>query len=295
MKKVYDLTAPLCLEDDKIKVPKPKSAEISLELIGHDLLLGGSKLFKYLSNSIKFEVHLGTHMDLPTTFAYQTVDPIKIPIDFFIREAIIVHVERDYSKKPLSLDEVKEKIDLDEFTGLPNELRPVLLFKTGMSEYWCRDNQKYMSFSGLSRSLIEFIAYELEPPFIGIDAISVDRTIECRSLSLYTNIDEEFINILKMQEYSTMLGHDILLRKNIFILENLDMREIPSSVNRGLLIALPLFRFTSLAEKSTLITAFPCRVIFLPEPRNSVSEVLRKLRVLERELSGIIGRGVIHG
>lgn len=289
MKKIYDLTAPLCLENDKIKIPKPKSAEISLELIGHDLLLSGSKLFKYLSNSIKLEVHLGTHIDLPTTFAYQTVDPTKIPIEFFIREALIVHVERDYSKKSLSLDEVKDKIDLEEFTGLPSELRPALLFKTGMSEYWCRDNQKYMSFPGLSKSLIEFIAYELEPPFIGIDAISIDRTIEHRSLSLYTNIDEEFINILRMQEYTALLGHDILLRKNIFILENLDMSEVPPGVSKGLLLALPLFRFTSLTEKSALITALPCRVVFLPEPRSSVGEALRKLRALEKELSGIIG------
>lgn len=289
MKKIYDLTAPLCLENNKIMIPKPKSAEISLELIGHDLLLSGSKLFKYLSNSIKLEVHLGTHIDLPTTFAYQTVDPTKIPIEFFIREALIVHVERDYSKRSLSLDEVKDEIDLEEFTRLPRELRPVLLFKTGMSEYWCRDNQKYMSFPGLSKNLIEFIAYELEPPFIGIDAISIDRTIEHRSLSLYTNIDEEFINILRMQEYTALLGHDILLRKNIFILENLDMSEIPPDVSKGLLLALPLFRFTSLMERSLLITALPCRVVFLPEPKGSVGEALRKLRTLEKELSGIIG------
>lgn len=288
MRKIYDLTAPLCLEGDEVKIPKPKSAEISLELIGHDLLLSGTKLFKYLSNSVKFEVHLGTHIDLPTTFAYQIVDPINIPVDFFIREALIIHVERDYSKKSLTLDEVKDKIDLEEFTGLPKERRPALLFKTGMSEFWCRDNQKYMSFPGLSKSLIEFIAYELEPPFIGIDAISIDRTIEHRSLSLYTNIDEEFINILRTQEYTALLGHDILLRKNIYILENLDMRDIPSDISKGLLVALPLFRFTTLTEKPILITALPCRVIFLPEPKDSISELIRKLRVLEKELSGIV-------
>ncbi len=288
MRKIYDLTAPICLENDEIRIPKPKSAEISLELIGHDLLLSGTKLFKYLSNSIKFEVHLGTHIDLPTTFAYQSIDPFKIPVDFFIREVHIVHVERDYSKKSLALDEVKEKIDLKEFTELPRERRPALLFKTGMSRYWCHNNQKYMNFPGLSKSLVEFIAYELEPPFIGIDAISVDRTIEHRSLSLYTNIDEEFINILRMQEYTALLGHDILLRKNIYILENLDMREIPSDVSRGLLIALPLFRFTSLTEKSVLITALPCRVIFVPEPEGSIGEVVKKLRTLEKELSGIV-------
>lgn len=286
--KVYDLTAPFCLEGNEIKIPKPKSAEISLELIGHDLLLSGTKLFKYLSNSIKFELHLGTHMDLPTTFAYQTVDPTNIPIDFFIREALIIHVERDYSKKSLTLDEVKDKIDLEQFTELPNEQRPALLFKTGMSKFWCRDNQKYMSFPGLSKSLIEFIAYELEPSFIGIDAISIDRTIEHRSLSLYTNIDEEFINILRMQEYTALLGHDILLRKNIFILENLDMKDIPSDVTRGLLIALPLFRFTSLTKKPILITAFPCRVVFIPEPKGSINEIIKRLRMLEKELSGII-------
>ncbi|MEM0244306.1 MAG: cyclase family protein [Zestosphaera sp.] len=286
--RVYDLTAPLCLEGDEIKIPKPKSAEISLELIGHDLLLSGTKLFKYLSNSIRFELHLGTHMDLPSTFAYQTVDPTNMPIDFFIREALIIHAERDYSKKSLTLDEVRNKINLGEFAELSRERRPALLFKTGMSKYWCRDNQKYMSFPGLSKSLIEFIAYELEPPFIGIDAISIDRTIEHRSLSLYTNIDEEFINILRMQEYTALLGHDILLRKNIYILENLDMNDIPQDVNRGLLIALPLFRFTSLTEKKTLITALPCRVIFLPEPEGSIEEVIKKLRALEKELSEIV-------
>ncbi len=288
MRKIYDLTAPFCLEGDEVKIPKPKSAEISLELIGHDLLLSGTKLLKYLSNSIKFEVHLGTHMDLPTTFAYQTVDPVNIPVDFFIREALIIHVERDYSKKSLTLDEVKDKIDLEEFTELPKERRPALLFKTGMSKLWCHDNQRYMSFPGLSKSLIEFIAYELEPPFIGIDAISIDRTIEHRSLSLYTNIDEEFINILRTQEYTMLLGHDILLRKNIYILENLDMRDIPSDISKGLLVALPLFRFTTLTEKPILITALPCRVIFLPEPRDSISELIKKLRTLEKELSGIM-------
>ncbi|MEM4032690.1 MAG: TCP-1/cpn60 chaperonin family protein, partial [Zestosphaera sp.] len=123
---------------------------------------------------------------------------------------------------------------------------------------------------------------------IGIDAISIDRTIEHRSLSLYTNIDEEFINILRMQEYTALLGHDILLRKNIYILENLDMNDIPQDVNRGLLIALPLFRFTSLTEKKTLITALPCRVIFLPEPEGSIEEVIKKLRALEKELSEIV-------
>ncbi len=285
--KIYDLTAPICLGEDGVGIPKPKSAEMVLKTIGHDLILSGMRIFRYLSNTICFDFHMGTHFDVPPMFSYESFDPVNVPIEFFVRETVVLDTQDLDQKKSLRLSDIKSKVDEELFKHRPKDKRPALILRTGYSRYWCTDNTRYMRFPGLSKDLVEYIAYELDPPFIGIDAISVDRTIEYRSLSLYPEVDEDFINLLREQEYTPFLNHDILLRKNILILENLYLNDLPTSVDKGLILAIPLFRYVYTgARKRHIITAIPCRVLFIT-PTPSSKEIIEQLHLLETIVSSM--------
>ena len=287
MTRIYDLAAPICIENGSVRLPKPKSAEINIKTIGHDLILSGMKIFRYLSNIIYFDFHMGTHFDVPAMFAYDSFNIDEIPLEFFIREVFIVNVEHGESEKPLKVTDISDKIDEELFKSRPKDKRPALILRTGYSKYWCVDNIRYMRFPGFSRDLIEYIAYKLEPPFIGIDAISVDRTIEYRSLSLYPEVDDNFIEMLREQEYTPFLNHDVLLRNNILILENMYLNDLPPNVTEGLLLAIPLFRYRFAdTTRKPMIAAIPCRpVLITPIPQ--LKDAIAQLRMLEKILSSM--------
>ncbi len=284
---VYDVTAPLCLNElGEADVPRAKVVKFKLSAVGHDLLVTGTKVFKYLSNVVEMNLHIGTHYDLPTTFGYE-FDLTKLPITYFIRDAVILDVRGEYGgERPfIRLRDVEDLIDKSVFKGMPKEDRPALIIRTGYSRYWCVDNSKYMSFRGLDRELTEFIAHELEPPILGIDAISVDKSIEYRSLSLYPDVDREFIELIKDQEYLPFLNHDILLRKGVLILENLYLNDVPNYVCRALFIAPPSFKFLlSGGRASYILSAMPCRA-FMIHPPPSRESILKDLEELEDLLS----------
>ena len=288
MPRIYDLTAPLCIRDGRVEIPKPKSAQIDVKIVGHDLVLSGMRVYKYLSNIMCFDFHTGTHFDIPPVLAYRSGKP-PTRLEFFIREAVVVDVEGNPEDRPIGLQAVKSQVDEEEFRGRPEAARPALILRTGFSRYWCRDNTRYMRFPGLSQELVNYIAYKLEPPFIGIDAISVDKGVEYRSLSLYPEIDEEFVSLLKDQEPIPFLNHDTLLRKNILILENLYLQDLPREAKRGLLLALPLFRYRAESPGDDfLFTAIPARVVMLSPPPG-LEDVLEQLGLLEKMVSSMIG------
>jgi len=290
---LYDITAPLCINHvGEAEIPKPKSAVFSLSVVGHDLQLSGIKTFKYLSNVVEMNFHVGTHLDTPMTFAYNSSNPLEISTSFFLREAVIADVrsQKDGEAselKPIKLKDIKEKIDVSLFTGRVEEEKPALLIRTGMSRHWCRDNAKYLRFPGLSKEAVEYIAYTLKPFLVGIDAVSIDRSVEYRSMNIYPKVDKEFINAVEDQKYTPFLNHDILLRRGIYILENLYMNELPQDVNRGLLFIIPMLRLLhNNPSKAVPICAMPCRV-FLIYPSPSIEVVLREIDTIEEMLATI--------
>jgi len=283
---VYDVTAPICIDSQgNADIPRAKVAKFKLSAVGHDLLVTGTKVFKYLSNVVEMNLHIGTHYDLPTTFGYE-FDITKLPINYFIRDAIILDTRSDGNERQfIRFKDVKELISKSAFTNLPKEERPALIIRTGYSKYWCIDNSKYMSFRGIDRELAEFIAHELEPPIVGIDAISVDRSVEFRSLSLYPDVDREFVSIVRDQEYLPFLNHDILLRKGILILENLYLNELPNHVSKALLIAVPSLNLKLPGDRASyMVYAMPCRALMVVPPPNG-DLVIKYLEELEELLT----------
>lgn len=285
---IYDITAPLCLNEEGVAdIPRAKAVKFTLRPIGHDLIVTGFKTFKYLSNIVEANLHIGTHFDLPSTFGYEC-DITKLPINYFIREAVIADVREGGNVKTLvKLRDIKEVINESLFTRRPKDERPALIIRTGASKYWCRDNSKYMNFRGISRNLAEYIAHILEPPILGIDAISVDKSLEYRSMSIYPEIDEEFINVVREQEYLPLLNHDILLRKSVYILENLYLEELPDHVNRGLLFAIPLFRLQLPSKGLNRVYAMPCRALIM-HPIPSHEAIIRGIEEIEDILNMVL-------
>ena len=281
---IYDVTAPLCLSDlGEAEVPRAKAVKFKLSTVGHDLLVTGMKAYKYLSNILEQDLHIGTHYDLPATFGYE-FDITKLPVTYFIREAVILDARNDNRERAIiKLRDVEDLVDRLAFKGLPKEERPSLIIRTGYSKYWCVDNSKYMSFRGLDRDLTEFIAHELEPPILGFDAISVDKSIEYRSLSIYPEVDRDFIESIRDQEYLPFLNHDTLLRKGILIIENLYLEELPNYVNKALLIAVPSLRLKLRGRRASYtICAMPCRalMIYPPPTRESLFKDLEEIKDL---------------
>ncbi len=286
---IYDITAPICInQDGNADIPRARVAKFKLSAVGHDLLVTGTKVFKYLSNVVEMNLHIGTHYDLPTTFGYE-FDVTKLPINYFIREAVVLDV-RDVCRERafIRLKDVEGVISKEPFTRLPKEERPALIIRTGYSRYWCVDNSKYLSFRGIDRELTEFIAHELEPPIVGIDAISVDKSIEFRSISLYPDVDKEFVRLVRNQEYLPFLNHDLLLRKGILILENLYLNNVPDYVSKALIIAVPSLKLKLPKDMASyMVYAMPCRALMVvPPPSNEV--VIKYLEELEELLSILV-------
>lgn len=280
---VHDITAPICVRGGEVRIPRPRALEFTVRQVGHDLILGRGKPVKYLSNIITLNTHMATHYDLPSTFGYDNLPAHKLEPSIFVRRAVILNAPtHPHRVKPLRKKDVHLPRSLESEYNAPPHERPALIIRTGMYRYWCRDDERYMRFPGLSRELVEWIAEELGPPIVGIDAISVDRTMEYRTTNMYPYIEKDFIQQVRGQENLALLNHDALFKKGILILENLHLETVPPSLRSGLLIAPPIFRFDCKADCS--IHAIPARPL-LVEPPPSSEEVIQSLRELRRMIS----------
>ncbi len=282
--KIHDITAPICMNRGKVNIPRPRALEFDIREVGHDLILGKGNPVKYLSNILTINLHMATHYDLPSTFGYRNLPISHITPQLFVRRAVIVDAYvspnrvKPLKRKDLNLTPRLEK----EFTEAPPNDKPALILRTGMYRHWCRDPDKYMRFPGLSKDLIEWIAGDLEPPIVAIDAISIDRTMEYRTTNMYPYVEEEFLLQVRKQENLSLLNHDVLLRKGILILENIYPETLPHSMSTGLLIAPPIFRFDCRSDCN--IHAIPARPL-LAEPPPEADELIRILRDVKRMIA----------
>jgi arylformamidase len=158
----------------------------------------------YNVSLLEMGVHTGTHMDAPfhVIDGGRTVD--QIPLEQLIGRTQVVVVPPEI-----------ESIDADFLSncGLPEDGKRVL-FKTRNSKFW---NDQPLRF---------------REDFIGVDASGANWLIE--NSVILAGID--WFSISPMTDLRT--PHEILLKGGAIVLENLDLRKVPTGSYE--LICLPL-------------------------------------------------------
>lgn len=283
---VYDLTAPLCVTSSGgISTPLSGLWRGRLVSVGHELVVDG-KVIRYLSNYLEADLTLGTHLDLPTLLGYE-FNFTKLPITYFIREALIVNVGTGkVLKRKVLLEDITELIDESRFKGVPRDRRPALIIRTGYSRLWCSDPKEYLKFNGLDIELSKYLANELQPPILGIDAASVDPIPQPSKVRTHEGVGNDF---LVGSEYTYLENHDQLLRKGVLILENLYLNEVPNYVSRALMMAIPVIKLSDLNLREGIkLHTVPCATILITPPPNH-EVIIKELDELEDILEAMVG------
>ncbi len=283
---VYNVTAPLCVTSSGgISTPLSRLWKGKLVSVGHELVING-KVVKYLSNYLEADLVLGTHLDLPTSLGYE-YDITKLPITYFIREALIVNVGTGkVLKRKVLLEDIIGLIDESRFKGVPRDRRPAIIIRTGYSRFWCSNPTEYLKFSGLDIELSKYLANELQPPILGIDAASVDPIPQTNKVRSYEGVGSDF---LIGSEHTYLENHDQLLRKGVLILENLYLNEVPNYVSRALMIAIPAIKLSDLNLRDGIkLYTVPCTALLItPPPSHEL--IIKELDELEDILEAMVG------
>ncbi|NUN24399.1 MAG: cyclase family protein [Candidatus Jettenia caeni] len=152
-------------------------------------------------SELKFGSHCGTHIDAPYHFEENGIKIDQIPLDYLIGNATVFDIKN------------KEKIDLDEVKLLQLKGVKRVIFKTINSTYWKLSEFK-KDFIYITKEAAQYLV-DNEVKLIGIDYLSVEKFE-----STYADT------------------HHILLRKDVVIIEGLDLSNIKAGNYE--LIALPL-------------------------------------------------------
>lgn len=152
-------------------------------------------------SELKFGSHCGTHIDAPYHFEENGIKIDQIPLDYLIGNATVFDIKN------------KEKIDLDEVKLLQLKGVKRVIFKTINSAYWKLSEFK-KDFVYITKEAAQYLV-DNEVKLIGIDYLSVEKFE-----STYADT------------------HHILLRKDVVIIEGLDLSNIKAGNYE--LIALPL-------------------------------------------------------
>ena len=151
--------------------------------------------------SIEMGSHTGTHLDAPYHFVEGGRQLHEIPLEQLIGKATVFEVPGVRSIGRGDLERLK-------WDGVEK-----VLFKTDNSKHW-QDNKFYEDFVYLEPEGAEFLV-ELGIRLAGIDYLSIDK--------------------FKSEKHPT---HFVLLRKNVVILEGLNLNSVPPG--EYTLFALPL-------------------------------------------------------
>lgn len=144
-------------------------------------------------SSIEMSSHSGTHIDIPFHYFDDRKSLESIPVEKFILPAFVVETE----DSPSVTAETVQNSDVSD--------RAALLFKTQNSISGLNCSGKFESdFVYLSEAAAEECV-SIKTPMVGIDYLSVD--------SFHTE---------------TYPVHNLLLQNSIFILENLNLKEVPA-------------------------------------------------------------------
>lgn len=152
-------------------------------------------------SELKFGSHCGTHIDAPYHFEENGIKIDQIPLDYLIGNATVFDIKN------------KEKIDLDEVKLLQLKGVKRVIFKTINSTYWKLSEFK-KDFIYITKEAAQYLV-DNEVKLIGIDYLSVEKFE-----STYADT------------------HHILLRKDVVIIEGLDLSNVKAGNYE--LIALPL-------------------------------------------------------
>ena len=148
--------------------------------------------------------HTGTHIDAPFHFEADGIGIDQLPLDVLLGPC---HV--------YDLTELSESIDLPTLKNLDLEGVTRVLFKTRNSIWWKNgDRQFHTDFVYLSHAGAQFLL-ERGVKLVGIDYLSIEK--------------------YKSPDHAT---HHALLRKEVIIIEGLNLTEVPAGDYE--LIALPM-------------------------------------------------------
>lgn len=142
----------------------------------------------YRESKLMMSSHTGTHIDAPAHMLSNGKYLNSLDISYFIGNATII----DLSKENIRL------INVDRLKSFVDKIKNVefLIIRTGWSKYF--GNEKYFEdFPSLSEESAKWLA-EFKLKGIGIDAISIDD-----------------------MKSTTFSNHNILMKNNIIIIENL--------------------------------------------------------------------------
>ncbi len=132
--------------------------------------------------------HTGTHIDAASHYTEQGMAIDQYPVERFIQDGIVVSI------KDLEPDQAIESAQLEKYLiVIPKG--GVIVLRTGWDRYW--GHEQYMHHPFVSPEAVELLAMK-GIAILGIDALNVDSTVR-----------------------GTHHAHDILLGKNILIVENL--------------------------------------------------------------------------
>jgi arylformamidase len=151
--------------------------------------------------AIEMGSHTGTHVDAPFHMISDGKRLHEFPLDTLTGKAFVFEIGNPKSIR-------REDVEQLSWTGVER-----VLFKTENSKHW-RDGKFYEDFVYLDPEAAEFIA-EKRVRLVGIDYLSIDK--------------------FRSESHPT---HFALLRKNIVILEGLDLSGVPAG--EYTLVALPL-------------------------------------------------------
>jgi kynurenine formamidase len=154
--------------------------------------------------------HTGTHVDAPKHFISTGDGVDKIHLDKFMGEAVIL----DMSKK--SIAEGITDLDLDIYSKIVKS-NDIVLFYTGTSDLWDKNENIRQNFTYLEHSAAEWIVSH-QIKCIGIDSFSVEK-----------------------YGFKDGLAHKTLLSNKIGIIEGLNVNIKQCLGKRMFLICLPLF------------------------------------------------------
>jgi len=169
---------------------------------------------------IEMSIHTGTHIDAPLHFFIKGKSTDKLPLETFIGPTFVAHLPKVKEITSRDLEKIK----------LPHGTKR-LLFKTSNSSLWSKKNHKFKKdYVGLTQDAALWLSKQ-KIKLVGIDYISIAKFDEA------------------------MLVHQILLKKEIVILEGLDL----SKVKQG------TYQLMCLPVKISNIEAAPVRAVLLNE------------------------------
>jgi len=150
-------------------------------------------------SQIRMSVHTGTHIDAPKHFFNQGKAIDQLALDKLIGETLVMALDEDVStiSAEVLLNHPQSKL-LDHASKV--------LFKTKNASFWRTHQEKFQEdYVGIDTSGAEYLA-ELDLDLIGVDYLSV---------AAY---------------HDTERPHQILLQKEIILLEGIDLSKVPEGI-----------------------------------------------------------------